>query len=108
MINLKWLKNPVYSPKVRARIRVIRPNKEPRLRRLKIRPGKGRKEEYTRKDEKNKPVTPWPPEIIQYRPQLPRAKKRNNEPLRNFEMTFSKSSVITVIRKTLILGIVSS
>lgn len=51
---MKRSKNPTYFPRIRAKIRSIRLNKKAKLRRLKKRPSKKRKEEDTKENKINK------------------------------------------------------
>lgn len=54
MISLKRPRYLIRSPKIRARIRSIRPTKKPKPKRPKKRPGRKRKEGDTKENETNK------------------------------------------------------
>lgn len=101
--NLAWL------PRARAKIKLTRPNKEPRLRRSRKKPERKKKEKDTKEnkiDKKNKTIAPPYWGLILLRPQ--RAKKRNNAITKTLKETSLRSPIIIAIRRATIPRIASS
>lgn len=109
MINLKKLKNPAWSLRVRAKIRPTRLSKRSRPKRLKIRSKRKRKKDYikdNKTDKKVKIVISLQLKLMLFKPQ--KAKRRSNTMAKALKKMSLRSPTIIIIRRATILKIAPS
>lgn len=96
MTSLKRLKN--LTRPYKAKIKLIRLNKDLRPRRLKTKPKRKKKERSIKEDKKGEIIAPWSIKIMLYRTQPPKAKRKSNRDLENSSL---KSPTITILRRVI-------